>query len=297
MHPAPARRLARSYLLAPGSHERLLQEVFGAGADAVVLDLEEAVAAEHKTLARQLVAATLRQHAEETRPDTFVRINPVESGAWREDLDAVVGPGLDGVRVARTETAHEIDQVHALLTLLERERDLPLGRLAVIPTVETAAGLLAAERIAAAPRVRALAFGPVDFLRDVCAGPDAGDYETLHARAHLVVVSRAAGILPPIAPVYARLTDEDDLRRSSEAARRLGFFGRFCVHPSQMPLLHAVFTPSSSEVSGSRALLALLAEETGNGDRPTLRDGRPVDPGVVDRARAFAELAARLGLG
>jgi citrate lyase subunit beta / citryl-CoA lyase len=292
---APARRLARSYLLAPGSHDRLLQEVFTAGSDAVVLDLEETVAAEHRTLARERIAATLRQHAGHSGPEIFVRINPVESGAWREDLDAVVGAGLDGVRVARTEAAHELDQVHALLTLLERERGLPSGRLAVIPTIETAAGLLDAARIAAAPRVRALAFGPVDFLRDVCAGPEAGDYETLHARAHLVVVSRAAGILPPIAPVCARLTDEDDLRRSSEAARRLGFFGRFCVHPSQMALLHAVFTPSASELSDSRTLLALL-DESGNGDRPTLRDGRTVDRGVADRARAFAELAARLGL-
>jgi citrate lyase subunit beta / citryl-CoA lyase len=197
--------------------------------------------------------------------------------------------------VARAETAHQIDQVHALLSLLERERDLPAGRLAVIPTIETAVGLLAARAIASAPRVRALAFGPVDFLRDVCAGPGAGDDETLHARAHLVVVSRAAGILPPIASVYARLTDEADLRRSSEVARRLGFFGRFCVHPSQLPLLHGVFTPSPAEIGDARALLALLEDEADEDGRARIRGGRTVDRVVVERARAFAALASRLG--
>ena len=291
-----ATRLARSYLFAPGSHERLLEKVFGAGADAVVIDLEDAVAPEHKTLARQQVSAVLTARGRVAGgPLVFVRINGVQSGLWRDDLDAVVCAGLDGVRVARTESPEELAEVDAELSRLERARDFESGTLSIIPSIESAAGVHGAARIATGPRVRALAFGSTDFLRDIGGAPGPDDHETLHARSHLVLVSRMAAIQPPIMSVFTRLVDLDGLRISSDAGRRLGFFGRSCIHPSQVPIVHQVFTPSSAGLTEARMVVAAAdSPENRGGQVLTLPDGQLVDRVVVLRARAILDLNAAL---
>ncbi len=294
----PVRRLARSYLVAPGSHDRLVQEVFDTGADAVVLDLEEGVAAEHKARARELVARVLAERGRQPGPLVFARVNGAQSAWWRDDIAAVVGPALDGVRVAHIESRDDVDTVDAMLNALERERGLPEGSLEIIPTIESAAGIVHAAAIAASPRVRTLSFGASDFLRDLGAPPDAGDPETLYARSHLVITSRALGLLPPIAPVHTRITDVDDLRRSSEAARRLGFFGRACVHPAQLAVVHEVFAPSTHEVTEARTLVkhAALLADTGQTSL-VAPNGRSIDHAAVERARALVALADTLGVG
>lgn len=288
-------RLARSYLFAPGSHERLLQKVFSAGADAVVLDLEDAVALEHKGLARELVGRALdgRAKAPGGGPLVFVRINSVQSELWRDDLDAVIRPGLDGVRLARTDSVDEVRQVNDTIEQLERTRGLARGALEIIPSIESAVAMLDARAIAAGPRVHALAFGSSDFLHDVGAGPDAGEHETLVPRTQLVLVSRAAHIAPPIASVHTRLSDMEELRRTTEAARRLGFFGRSCIHPVQLPVVHQVFTPTPAQVSEAQAIVD--AHAAGAAGAPVrLPDGQLVDPPLIDRARALLELSTRL---
>ncbi len=145
-------RLARSYLFAPGSHERLLQKVFTAGADAVVIDLEDAVAPEHKAFAREFVGRTLGQPGPAGEwPLVFVRINSVQSGLWRDDLHAVVGRGLHGVRLARTESVDEVRQVNDEIEVLERARGLPRRGLSIIASIESAEAVLEAGAIARGP--------------------------------------------------------------------------------------------------------------------------------------------------
>ncbi len=286
-------RLLRSYLFAPGSHERLLQKVFVAGADAVVLDLEDAVALEHKALARDLVARTLAARGVvDSGPAVFVRINSVRSGLWRDDLDAIVGRGLDGVRVARTDSVDEVREANDAIEALERRRGLARGAIRIIASIESAVAVLEARAIAAGPRVHALAFGSSDFLRDVGAGADAGEQDTLAARAHLVLASRAACIAPPIASVHPRLSDLEELRRTTEAARRLGFFGRSCIHPVQLPVVHQVFTPTPAQLAEARAIVEAAVGEDETAVR--LPDGRFVDAPLVGRARALIDLDARV---
>jgi len=291
------RLLARSYLFAPGSHVRLLEKVFTAGADAVVLDLEEAVAYEHKGRARDLVRAVLAERGRGLGPLLFVRINSVQSGLWRDDLGAIVTAGLDGVRVARAEARADLDEVDAELSRLEAERGLTPGAVAVIASIESARAVAEAPAIARSRRVRGLALAETDFLHDVDASPGEDGHETLYAQSRLVVVSRAAGLLPPIASVHGQLGDAGGLRRSSEAARRLGFFGRSCLHPAQLGVVHEVFTPTPTDLA--RARLLIEAFEGAPDRRPggaTLADGQFADAGAVDRARALVELAERLGL-
>ena len=173
----------RSYLFAPGHNAKLLAKVFDAGADAVMLDLEDAVPPDAKARARAMVAQVCAERA------TWVRINAVGTAACEADLDAVAGLAA-GLRVPKVESAEEVQWV------AERAPGTPL-----ICAIETARGVLAAAEIATVGGVRHLSIGGVDLRRDLNAGD--GNLQTLYVRSHLVVVSRAAGLDPPIDSVYA----------------------------------------------------------------------------------------------
>lgn len=262
----------RSYLFAPGHNTKLLDKVFGAGADAVILDLEDAVPAEHKAEARRLVAETVRSHP------AWVRVNAARTDACAADLEAVAEHAF-GIRVPKAESAEDVRWV------AERAPGKPL-----LCAIETARGVLAAQEIAAAPSVRCLALGGVDLRRDLNIGD--GELETIYVRSHLVVVSRAAGLEPPIDSVYAQLSNEEGLRREAHFARRLGFFGKSAIHPKQIPILHAVFTPSEDELAWAGRVLT--AFEASGGGAVQLEDGEFVDLPVAQRARRLLELSAAM---
>lgn len=285
--------LLRSYLYAPGNDERLLGKVFTAGADAVVLDLEDAVPAGEKERARRLVGAAVRERPLGGRPALFVRINASTGPEWRADLAAVLGPAVAGIRLPKVESPDAVWRADAELTRLERRLGLRAGSVELSCTIESARGALQAAAIAAAaPRVRNLGFGAADFTQDIGAEPDDAESETLHARSLLVLASRAAGLDPPVASVHRKLADEDGLRRSSEAARRLGFFGRSCIHPRQLAIVHAAFAPRAEETARARALVDAYASAVAGGRGALLLDdGQFVDAAVVRRAEKLLELA------
>ncbi|MDO8836674.1 MAG: CoA ester lyase [Vicinamibacterales bacterium] len=285
----------RAHLFAPGSHERLLVKVFHAGADAVVLDLEDAVAPESKPDARRLVAATLAARAGVAGPVTAVRINGVDTPWWQDDLDAVIGPGLQLIRVPKAESARQIAAVDARVRSLELARGLEPGAIGIVATIESAAGVLAAADIARAPRVRGFTFGAADFVRDISADASGQDLATLYARQHLVVVSRALNLEPPVASVYTQITDLDGLRRTTEESRALGFFGRSCIHPTQVPVVQEVFTPTPADLAAARATVDAWDQAVSQGVGAfTMAGGQFVDDAIVRRARAVITLAEAL---
>jgi citrate lyase subunit beta / citryl-CoA lyase len=261
----------RSYLFAPGHNAKLLDRVFGAGADAVMLDLEDAVPPAAKADARRMVAGVL-----ESRP-AWVRINALGGELAAADLDAVA-PLAEGLRLPKVESAEDVQWV--------RDRcapDVP----PLICAIESARGLLAAQEIASVPGVRHLSIGGVDLRRDLNVGD--GDVPMLHARSHLVIVSRAAGLAPPIDSVYPQLDDEAGLRAQTELARSLGFFGKSAIHPRQLPVLHDVFSPSEEEIAWAHEVLAAFAAAGGGAAR--LSGGEFVDRPVADRAQRVLGLA------
>jgi citrate lyase subunit beta / citryl-CoA lyase len=260
----------RSYLFAPGHNAKLLGRVFEAGADAVMLDLEDAVPPDAKDRARAMVAEALAD-----RP-AWVRVNAARTELCEADLAAVGGRAF-GIRIPKAESA---DDVH---WVAERAPGKP-----IICAIESARGILAAAEIAAAPGVRHLAMGGVDLQNDLNAGN--GNLQTLYVRSHLVVVSRAAGLEPPIDSVWPRLDDEAGLREQATFARSLGFFGKSAIHPRQLPILHEVFTPSEREVGWAREVVA--AFEAAGGAALRLPGGEFVDLPVARRARRLLELAA-----
>jgi len=262
----------RSYLFAPGHNEKLLGRVFDAGADAVMLDLEDSVPPDAKQRARAMVADVLGDRA------AWVRINAVGTELAAADLEAIAGLAV-GIRIPKVESSADVHWVR------ERVPDTPL-----ICAIESARGLIAAHEIAQVAGVRHLSLGGVDLRRDL--GASDGNLQTLYARSHLVVESRAAGLDPPIDSVYARLDDEAGLRAQTEFARSLGFFGKSAIHPRQLPILHDVFTPSTEELEWAQTVLD--AFEASGGGAVKLPDGEFVDLPVADRARRLLQLADRL---
>jgi len=291
--------MERSYLFAPGHNAKLLDRVFTAGADALMLDLEDAVPPAAKDLARRMVAAkladppaALTSHpfgslrtpstgcedtegvrsgglAEPPAPvRAWVRVNAARTDLCAADLDAVAADAY-GIRIPKAESPEDVAWV------ADRAPGKP-----IICAIESARGLLAAAEIAAAPGVAHLAMGSVDLQRDL--GTDGSDTAVLYACSHLVVCSRAARIGPPIDSVYPRLTDDDGLRAQAELARSLGFFGKSAIHPRQLPVLHAVFTPTEQELAWAREVLA--AFEAADGGAVALPDGEFVDLPVAQRA-------------
>jgi len=179
---------------------------------------------------------------------------------------------------------------------LEAERGLPPGALEILPFVETAKGLLAAEAIArSSPRIRCLAFGGMDFLTDVGASGSGNDI-FLYARAHLVVASRVAGIDAPVDTVYPDFRDTEGLVAEALRARALGFQGKIVIHPAQVEPVNRVFTPTPEEVAQARRIVAAFEAAEAAGVAVIQVDGRMVEYPIAQRARRTVALAAALGL-
>ncbi len=274
--------LPRSYLYGPGSNSRILQKVLGAGADAVILDLEDAVPAAEKSSARAAVAALVRTSATTAPCEVHVRINITATGGFDlDDLRAVVAPGLDALRLPKCEDPASVQEVAAALDGLERSEGMEVRSIRLYPTIESVRGLdRAAELATCSPRVATLVYGPADLAADLgIPEPDDRD-ATLLARSSLVLACRLAGVGAPVDGAYTRIQDLEGLERTATWSRRLGFGGKSALHPRQVPVLHRVFTPSEAEVAHARAVVDSLAD----GRAVAMVDGGFVDPAVVARA-------------
>lgn len=266
--------MERSYLFAPGHNAKLLDRVFTAGADALMLDLEDAVPPAQKATARRMVAAALADPPAPAR--AWVRVNAARTDLCAADLDAVAGLAY-GIRIPKAESPDDVAWVAA------RAPGKP-----IICAIESARGLLAAAEIAAAPGVAHLAMGGVDLQHDLAT--DGSNPATLYARSHLVVCSRAARIGPPIDSVFPHLGDDDALRAQAEFARSLGFFGKSAIHPRQLPILHAAFSPSERDLAWAREVVTAFA--AADGAAVALPDGEFVDLPVAQRAERLLARAA-----
>jgi citrate lyase subunit beta / citryl-CoA lyase len=262
-------RVNRSYLFAPGHNAKLLQKVFTAGADAVILDLEDAVPADAKDRARGMVAEAIAGHA------ALVRVNPPRTAECAADVDAVALHAA-AIRIPKCESPEDVAWV------AQRANGVPL-----VPAIETARGVLGAHEIALAPGVAHLSIGGLDLLRDLYAGD--GNLPMLYVRSHLVVVSRAAGLPPPVDSVYPLIDDDDGLRAEAEFVRSLGFGAKSAIHPRQIPILNDVFAPSGHDLEWARAVLVAF-EKAGRG-ATRLPDGEFVDLPVAQRAQRLLDLA------
>jgi len=274
---------ARSFLFAPGNHERRAAKVFQSGADVAILDLEDAVAVDEKAAARESVVRALQVPRSGLG---FVRVNGVETPWCWADLQAIVGPGLDGVMVPKVESAAQLQVLDWVLTQLERERGLVVGALPLLPIIETALGERHLEALAvASPRVRRFAFGGADYSLDLDLQWTVGEQEFDYLRSRLVHVSRAAGLAAPIDTVTVQVKEPERFATSAARARQFGLYGKLLIHPDQVALCHEAFAPSAAEVARAQKIVEAFAAAEAEGVASLRVDGEFVDYPVVEKAR------------
>lgn len=264
----------RSFLFVPGDSERKLLRGLQSGADALILDLEDAVAPARKPAARQMVAEFLRAHAPThagTRlPQLWVRVNPLDEGGVA-DLAAVVGAGPGGVVVPKVHGPADVGRVHHMLDALEA-RDGVAQPIRVLPVAtETARAPFALGEYArlALPRLYGLTWGAEDLGAALGAstnkGPDGGWAFTYQVvRSLCLLGARAAGV-EPVDTLHADYRDTQGLRRTSEAAAAEGFTGRIAIHPDQVGVINDAFVPSPAQVAHARRVVAAFDAHPGTG--------------------------------
>lgn len=279
----------RSFLFAPGNHPRRVEKSLTLGADAVILDLEDAVANAEKVATRAIVVEALGRPR---RCRGYVRVNSLGTQWSHGDFVAVVAKGVDGIVLPKVESAADLQAAEWLLAALEREHGLPEGGIDLVPIIETAAGYCNIAEIArAAKRARRLAFGAGDFTLDLGITWSAEETELLPYRSTLIAHSRAAGLEPPIDTVWVSLTDREGFARSVQRAKDLGFQGKLCIHPDQVPVVNECFRPTEKELSHARRVLDAFTQAERDGLAAIQVDGQFVDYPIVYRAQRLIERA------
>lgn len=265
---------ALSYLFVPGDRPERFDKAWASAADAVILDLEDAVGLAKKDEARAAVAGWLSPE----RP-CVVRINAADTPWHASDLALLHHPGVAALMLPKAE---QIDAALVQLCSAAGKRLLPI--------IESARGFSQVDALAATPTVERLVFGSIDFQVDL--GIPGEDDALLFFRSRLVLVSRLAGLAPPVDGVTTAIGDEAVLRADTERAKRLGFGGKLCIHPAQVVLVNALFAPGELELQWAERVVAAVAASHG---AAVAVDGKMVDRPVILKAERILQSRARGG--
>ena len=244
----------RSLIFVPGNSIRFVEKAKTLGADIICFDLEDSVPDNEKDAARRIIAETLIARRQEYGGNVYVRTNSPESGLILNDLKAVLQKGIDGIVVPKVNDAHEILRIKEHIVTLEKERKIEkIEKIALVPSIETARGVVNAYFIARADeRIKALVFGVFDFLYDMRLDYDEHDSVGYsYVRAKIPIDARAAGV-HAIDAIWQKIDDMDGLIRDATMARRLGYSGKSIIHPSQIEPVHKVFRPARAKSSGQK---------------------------------------------
>ena len=295
--------LLRSVIFVPGNRPHMLERARGFAADIIMVDLEDSVppgekvnALEdsvppgEKVNAREIAKDWVPQLRNEGRR-VMVRVNSLDTGLTRDELSAVVGPDLHGISIGKAESAWDLQEVDRIITPLESAARLGPGSLRVIPWIENARAIMNVQQLAAAsPRIVALAFGAEDYTNDMgIQRTDFGE-EVYFPRATVAIAARAAGLASLDSPFVA-FRDSEGLEKDAQAARQLGYTGKFAIHPSQIDTFNRVFSPDPEEVAYARRVLEAWSQAEASGRGSLDLDGKMVDVPVVKRAQNLVAMA------
>lgn len=263
--------------------------------DCLVYDLEDSVSAGEKDAARLLVYHAVK----EQRPKgkyILIRVNGLYSKELDEDLEAAVRAQPDAIRIPKVEYASEVKRVDEKITAIEQQAGLPKGGIKIWCNIESYLGVMNAQEIASAsPRVVAMALGAEDFTASMNAQRTKPGWEIFYARNAVLMACRAAGISAQDA-VFSDLNDEEGLKRDLEMTRTLGFDGKTCVHPRQIDVVNACFTPTAKEIRNAQRVLEALEDAARNHTGVCVLDGGMVDKPMELRARAVLAKAKAAGI-
>jgi len=290
--PAPL----RSLLFVPAHRAGGPEKAVAAGADGVLLDLQDAVPDGEKAAARRMAAAVI----ERLPAPVLVRVAPPGSPDLDLDLDAVLVPGLAAIVVPLVRSPADVSDVASLVSALEAARGIAAGSVAVMPLIETAqAARLSYEIATASDRVAYMGGGTGpdgDIAHALGFAWTAGGEETLFLRSWVLLNARAAGVPFPLSGIWPLIDDLDGLRRFAVQTRGLGYTGMMAIHPSHVAVINEVFTPSAAEIERWRATIAAVDAAAAVGHGAVRLDGAMVDAAHARTARDGLALAARLGV-
>jgi citrate lyase subunit beta/citryl-CoA lyase len=274
----------RSMLIMPLNVPRFVEKAYLRNADAILLDLEDAVPPTEKEQARRAVKEAIRSAAR-GGADVLVRVNN-DREMLDEDLDASVFPDLHGIFLPKVESADQVTELDAAITALEKQRGITSGKVKIAIHVESPLGILKCEEIAAASsRTESMSLGTDDYCLEMGISPSADAAELFHPLSVLATVSKAWGIAPlGIMGSVAEFSDLEAFERAALRSRDLGFVGAYCIHPGQVPILNRVFAPSAEQAYEAGRIIQAFERALDEGRASTSLDGRMIDPPVYKQA-------------
>lgn len=284
-------RPKRSWLFVPGTDEQRMRKAAESAADALIVDLEDAVAISEKKRARGLVRAFLHEQTRDRQ--IYVRVNDLRTGWTFEDIEAVTCEGLAGIILPKVEAVEAIVTASAYLDTCERQAGIAPGQVRLNAIIETARGILFAGEIAFAGggRLDTMMFGAGDYTADLgIATSNVGPHIT-HGKVVTAVACRAAGLQEPIDTVFFDLQDEEGFAADCRDGYELGFAGKAVIHPRQIEGANAAYTPTPTAVKKARRLLEAFQEAEKNGLGAVQLDGKLVDYAMLRTAQRTISLA------
>lgn len=287
----------RTALFVPATRPDRVDKALSAGADVVIIDLEDAVAHALKAEARETARKKIKEHAQRK---LMVRVNALGSGHNQKDFESVVEASLAGIMLPKVESGEQIREIHQRLLGCERNCGMLSGSLPVVALIESARGVQNVFRIfseAITPyRAFLAAFGAADYCLDMGINMSRDGAELNYPRSRIAVACRAAGKEPPIdTPFMIDLKDLDALRADARRAKQLGFQGKLCIHPSQVEPCNEIFSPAAEEIVYARRVVEAFEKSESEGIGALQLDGKFIDYPVVERSRRIIRLAASIG--
>ncbi|MBO0730929.1 MAG: CoA ester lyase [Acidimicrobiaceae bacterium] len=272
----------RSLLFCPGNRPEMMAKLAAIGADCVAIDLEDGVPVDAKVGARQ----TAREGASLLAgQQVFIRVNGTDTPWIEDDIASAVGPSAAGIILPKLESVSQLEWVAAQLDAAG------LREAKIIGGLETALGIEEAPRLAH-PRLVAVYFGAEDYIADVGGERTPSSHEVAYARARTVMAARIIGVAP-IDQVVVEVKNDERYLAEAVTARQLGFTGKICLHPAQVPLANQVFTPGEGEIQRARRLLSAVADARRESRGTVLFEGAMVDVPLIRQAE---QVLARAGL-
>jgi citrate lyase beta subunit len=283
--------MMRSKLFVPGSRPELFAKAMSGPADAISIDLEDAVLESRKSEARQTVGDFLREQGDDSTPDklVIVRINDITTKHFENDLDAVAWPALHAVNLPKAESPKMVRAVAEILDRLEAERGIT-RRIGILANIESPKGLRRAAKIASASRrLIGLQIGFGDLFEPLSM--DRRNSEAVHQVQLAVRFAAAGGNLPAYDGAFSDVSDPEGYRAEAMHARRLGYAGKSCIHPNQVAMANDVFRPSEEEIGFAQRVLAAWVDAERRGLGAITVEGRMIDKPFVERARLITAAA------
>lgn len=281
--------LYRTMFFVPGNSPGKIVKAEIYGADCVIYDLEDAVSVYEKDAARDLLKRFLSSYRPNCR--IGIRINGQETLYYEEDVQAMVPLKPDFLRLPKAEKPENIQKLDELITKIEGENQIPEGTIKIIATIETALGVYNAYNIASASkRLIGIGLGAEDFRTDMRMSRSEDAREIFFARNQISLCAHAAGVMA-LDYVNSNFEDKEAFKKDVALGKMLGFTCKSCIHPSQIPLVHEVYTPTKNEVEYSERVVKVYEEALSNASGVIALDGKMIDMPIVTRAKAILSYA------